>query len=83
MGNVSVKVTGMTCGHCSSAVHDEVAKVSGVTAVEVELDDGTVTIQTDGSVDSDRYGTRSRTPAISWPAEKSDHTETHYGWPRF
>lgn len=53
MGNVSVKVTGMTCGHCSSAVHDEVAKVSGVTAVEVELDDGTVTIQTDGSVDSD------------------------------
>jgi copper chaperone len=30
-------VTGMTCGHCEAAVRDEVGRLSGVTAVEVDL----------------------------------------------
>jgi len=31
-------VAGMTCGHCKVAVTEEVTKVAGVAAVEVELD---------------------------------------------
>ncbi|VBA40723.1 hypothetical protein LAUMK13_03201 [Mycobacterium innocens] len=30
-------VTGMTCGHCAAAVREEIDKVPGVTAVNVEL----------------------------------------------
>ena len=40
-------VEGMTCGHCRSAVIDEVAEVSGVESVEVDLDDGTLTVRGD------------------------------------
>ena len=31
-------VAGMTCDHCAIAVTEEVAKVAGVTAVDVDLD---------------------------------------------
>ena len=31
-------VAGMTCGHCKVAVTEEVTKVAGVAAVEVDLD---------------------------------------------
>ena len=40
-------VTGMTCGHCVSAVTDEVGKLPGVSSVVVDLvpgDASTVTI---------------------------------------
>jgi copper chaperone CopZ len=30
-------VTGMTCRHCEAAVRDEVGRLDGVTAVEVDL----------------------------------------------
>jgi copper chaperone len=30
-------VTGMTCGHCEAAVRDEVGRLHGVIAVEVDL----------------------------------------------
>lgn len=30
-------VAGMTCGHCVSAVTDEVGKLAGVSAVDIEL----------------------------------------------
>ena len=30
-------VSGMTCGHCVSAVTEEIGKLEGVTGVEVEL----------------------------------------------
>jgi copper chaperone CopZ len=38
------KVTGMTCGHCVSAVTTEVEKVPGVSDVVVDLDAKTVTV---------------------------------------
>lgn len=44
-------VTGMTCGHCVTAVTDEVSKVDGVTAVDVDLASGQVTVSSDGPVD--------------------------------
>ena len=37
-------VTGMTCGHCSNAVTEEVSAIAGVTKVDVNLDNGTVTV---------------------------------------
>ncbi|MFC4782847.1 heavy-metal-associated domain-containing protein [Nocardioides sp. MAHUQ-72] len=38
------QVTGMTCGHCVSAVEREVGAIPGVTDVRVELATGDVTV---------------------------------------
>ncbi|MGV7301715.1 heavy-metal-associated domain-containing protein [Mycobacterium kansasii] len=53
MSTVTVTVTGMTCGHCASSVRDEVARIRGVTAVQVDLHSGAVTVESDGPVDND------------------------------
>lgn len=37
-------VQGMTCGHCVKAVTEEVSEIPGVTAVDVELESGRVTV---------------------------------------
>ena len=37
-------VEGMTCGHCRSAVINEVLQVSGVRAADVDLDSGRLTV---------------------------------------
>ena len=34
---VAYLVSGMTCGHCVAAVTEEVSRVAGVTAVDVDL----------------------------------------------
>lgn len=44
-------VSGMTCGHCVSAVTEEVTKIPGVTEVQVDLASGAVTIASDSGVD--------------------------------
>ncbi len=41
----SYNVTGMTCGHCKSAVVNEVLQVPGVRAVDVDLDSGRLTVR--------------------------------------
>jgi copper chaperone CopZ len=41
-------VPGMHCGHCMAAVSDELTRVKGVTAVEVDLDRKRVTVSGDG-----------------------------------
>jgi copper chaperone len=41
-------VTGMSCDHCTIAVTDEVAKVAGVDAVEVDLDAKLVQVHGEG-----------------------------------
>ena len=46
-------VTGMTCGHCVSAVTEEVTQVPGVTAVDVDLASGRLTVTSDAPVDDD------------------------------
>ena len=40
-------VAGMTCDHCVRSVTDEVSEVPGVTAVEIELAGGRLTVQGD------------------------------------
>jgi copper chaperone CopZ len=47
-------VTGMTCGHCKSAVTTEVLQVPGVRAVDVDLDSGTLTVRGDAEDDAIR-----------------------------
>ena len=37
-------VTGMTCGHCATAVTEEVGAIAGVTEVAVDLASGRVTV---------------------------------------
>lgn len=46
-------VAGMTCGHCVSSVRDEVSAIDGVTAVDVDLDTGQLTVTSDTPVDAD------------------------------
>ena len=40
MATTTLHVTGMTCGHCASAVTQELRALDGVTSVEVELRPG-------------------------------------------
>lgn len=53
MSTVTVTVTGMTCGHCVSAVRKEIGGIAGVTAVDVDLASGAVTIDSDVPIGTD------------------------------
>lgn len=44
-------VTGMTCGHCVASVTEEVSEVRGVTAVDVDLASGRMTVTSEGNLD--------------------------------
>lgn len=44
-------VTGMTCGHCVSAVQAEISRIPGVTGAEVDLATGQVTVSATGELD--------------------------------
>ncbi|WP_114558743.1 heavy-metal-associated domain-containing protein [Desertihabitans aurantiacus] len=44
-------VSGMSCGHCETAVRTELGAVPGVQQVEVSAATGRLTVTTDGSVD--------------------------------
>jgi copper chaperone len=48
----SYTVSGMTCGHCVSAVTEEVAKISGVLDVQVDLASGSVEVASDQPVEA-------------------------------
>lgn len=45
-------VQGMTCDHCTRSVSEEVGEVPGVTAVDVDLASGRVTVTGDGIDDA-------------------------------
>lgn len=47
----SYTVTGMTCGNCVNHVTEEVSEVEGVTAVNVELDGGAMTVESEAEID--------------------------------
>ena len=44
-------VVGMTCGHCVSAVTEEVSQLPGVTAVDVDLASGGLTVTSEAPVE--------------------------------
>ena len=54
MTTTSITVSGMTCGHCTSAVTSELLGVDGITAVDIDLvagGDSPVTITSDAPLD--------------------------------
>jgi copper chaperone len=51
VSTASYTVVGMTCGHCVSAVTEEVSLVPGVTAVDVDLASGGLTVTSDAPLD--------------------------------
>ena len=51
MSTATYTVTGMTCGHCVTAVTEEVGAVPGVTAVDVDLASGGLTVTSDSPVE--------------------------------
>jgi len=51
VGTSTYTVTGMTCGHCVRSVTEEVSEVPGVTAVDVDLASGRVTVSGDRPAD--------------------------------
>lgn len=53
MSDQSYTVIGMTCDHCVRAVTSELAKVPGVTGVDVDLTTGRVRVASDAPVDED------------------------------
>ncbi|MCE0767182.1 cation transporter [Pseudonocardia kujensis] len=46
----TVTVVGMTCGHCTSSVQEEVGEVAGVRSVDVDLASGAVTVTADREI---------------------------------
>jgi copper chaperone len=47
------KVTGMTCGHCVASATEEIQELPGVTAVDVTLETGAVTVTSDEPLEVD------------------------------
>jgi copper chaperone len=53
MTTTTYSVSGMTCGHCVSAVTEELSKLDGVTEVQVDLAAGTATVTSDQPLDGE------------------------------
>lgn len=53
MSTTSYTVVGMTCGHCVTAVTEEVSQLPGVTAVDVDLASGGLIVTSAAPVDDD------------------------------
>ena len=50
MTSTEYTVRGMTCGHCASAVTEEITKIPGVRDVDVDVAGGRVTVRSSGPV---------------------------------
>ena len=53
MSTTKIKVTGMTCGHCTQSVTEELLTISGLNTVNIDLESGEVTIESDVDLVSD------------------------------
>lgn len=50
MTSTTYRVAGMTCEHCVNAVSTEVARIDGVTQVDVDLATGDVAVTSDAPI---------------------------------
>ncbi len=50
MTTTTYAVTGMSCGHCEAAVRSEVAKIVGVTDIDVSAADGHLAVTAEGAL---------------------------------
>ena len=53
----TINVSGMTCGHCVSAVTMELSLLATVTEVDVDLESGQVTITSDTALEQAQLAT--------------------------
>ena len=53
MTTQTYQVVGMTCDHCVRSVSQEVGALDGVTAVEVDLSSGNVTVTSEAPLDAE------------------------------
>ena len=53
----TLNVSGMTCGHCVSAVTMELSLLPSVTEVDVDLESGQVTITSDAALEQAQLAT--------------------------
>jgi copper ion binding protein len=51
MNTTTWTVQGMTCQHCVNAVTAEVSALDGVTAVDVDLENGQITVSSDTEIE--------------------------------
>lgn len=54
MATASYTVTGMTCSHCVNAVKEEVSELDGVHDLQVDLDSGALTFESDQDIPRDK-----------------------------
>lgn len=54
MATASYTVTGMTCSHCVNAVKEEVGALDGVRELQVDLDSGALTFESDQEIPRDK-----------------------------
>ncbi|MFP3413293.1 copper chaperone CopZ [Bacillus sp. SIMBA_074] len=50
MEQLTLKVEGMSCGHCANSIESNVKELNGVEQVKVQLAEGTVEVTIDSSV---------------------------------
>ncbi|MGE7880620.1 copper chaperone CopZ [Bacillus sp. NPDC094077] len=50
MEQLTLKVEGMSCGHCVNSIEGSVKELNGVEQVKVQLAEGTVEVTIDSSV---------------------------------
>ncbi len=53
MTQTSVKIQGMTCGHCEGRVNTELGKIGGVTEVKASAGDSQAVITSDAVLDGE------------------------------
>ncbi|MER6665643.1 cation transporter [Amycolatopsis japonica] len=51
MAETTYIVKGMSCGHCASSVTEEVSEIAGVSAVNVDVASGKVTVTSEAPLD--------------------------------
>ena len=61
MTKTTLKVTGMTCGHCVRSVSEAIGSLEGVQSADVQLDSGRATVVYDES----RVSTRDLVGAVT------------------
>jgi copper chaperone len=45
MENITLKVNGMSCGHCVNSIEGTVGELQGINSVKVNLAEGTVDVE--------------------------------------
>jgi copper chaperone len=67
-------VSGMTCGHCVTAVQNEIGQLAGVSEVQVDLGTGAVMVTSEQPLDEERVGAAVAEAGYAL-AQASDRTE--------